>query len=104
MDPATGDLWIADVGGASWEEIDFIPASSLGGENLGWRCYEGNHEFEFDEDCELEELLFPIHEYSHGGGRCAIIGGEVYRGCGIPELRAPSCTSSAAWRTAIRSR
>ena len=43
FDRETGDLWIADVGQNAWEEIDFQLASSPGGENYGWRCYEGNH-------------------------------------------------------------
>jgi glucose/arabinose dehydrogenase len=41
FDRATGDLYIADVGQGSREEISFQPASSLGGENYGWRCMEG---------------------------------------------------------------
>jgi hypothetical protein len=28
-----------------------------------------------------------VYDYDHGGGRCAIIGGYVYRGAAIPELR-----------------
>lgn len=44
FDRATGDLWIGDVGQNSWEEIDFQPANSGGGENYGWRCYEGNQD------------------------------------------------------------
>jgi glucose/arabinose dehydrogenase len=36
FDRATGDLWIGDVGDATWEEVDFQPASSRGGGNYGW--------------------------------------------------------------------
>ncbi len=34
-------------------------------------------------------MTLPIHEYSHGGNpfRCSISGGEVYRGCAIPDLQ-----------------
>ena len=35
FDRATGDLWIADVGQNAWEEIDFQPRASAGGENYG---------------------------------------------------------------------
>jgi glucose/arabinose dehydrogenase len=35
FDAVTGDLYIADVGQSSWEEIDFQHASSAGGENWG---------------------------------------------------------------------
>ena len=46
FDRQTGDLWIADVGQGDWEEINMQPAASNGGENYGWRCYEGNIAFE----------------------------------------------------------
>ncbi len=42
FDRSTFDLFIADVGQGSWEEIDFQPASSRGGENYGWRIMEGD--------------------------------------------------------------
>ncbi|MFT5058798.1 MAG: glucose/arabinose dehydrogenase, partial [Planctomycetota bacterium] len=45
FDSATGDMYIGDVGQNAWEEIDFQPASSTGGENYGWKCMEGNHCF-----------------------------------------------------------
>ena len=41
FDRATGDLYVADVGQNSYEEIDFAPASSPGGENYGWKLMEG---------------------------------------------------------------
>jgi glucose/arabinose dehydrogenase len=85
FDAATGDLYIADVGQNAWEEIDFQPAASPGGENWGWRCREGAHVF--DATCaSLPGLLDPVYEYSHAVGR-SITGGEVYRGCAIPDLR-----------------
>ncbi len=89
FDPLTGDLYIADVGQADWEEIDFQPGDSPGGENWGWRCREGAHNFDFSGDCLTATLLDPIYEYHHIGttSRCSIIGGEVYRGCAIPWLR-----------------
>ncbi|MBI4717920.1 MAG: PQQ-dependent sugar dehydrogenase [Planctomycetes bacterium] len=88
FDTATGDLYIADVGQGTWEEINFQPAASTGGENWGWRCREGAHNFNFTANCATATLLDPIHEYSHGGSpfRCSISGGEVYRGCAIPDL------------------
>ncbi len=81
FDPATGDLYIADVGERSIEELNFQPAASAGGENYGWPCYEGSQ----GSGCEGQELTFPIHEYDDSVGR-SIIGGEVYRGCGINGL------------------
>ena len=45
FDRATGDLYLGDVGQNTWEEIDFQPASSTGGENYGWNAYEATHVF-----------------------------------------------------------
>jgi glucose/arabinose dehydrogenase len=85
FDPATGDLYIADVGQGAWEEVNFQPAASPGGENWGWRCREGAHPF--DAGCSATPgLIDPVHEYDHSVGR-SITGGEVYRGCAIPDLR-----------------
>jgi len=46
FDSETGDLYIGDVGQNEIEEIDFQPADSDGGENYGWRAYEGDDVFE----------------------------------------------------------
>ena len=46
FDRVTGDFFIADVGQNAWEEINFQPASSAGGENYGWDVLEGMHCFE----------------------------------------------------------
>jgi len=79
FDRLTGDLWIADVGQDSIEEVDFQPAAGKGGENYGWRCYEGNNIYN-NSGCKAENLYtFPIYTYPHGE-ECAIIGGFVYRG------------------------
>ncbi len=43
FDPETGDLYIADVGQNHWEEINFQPADSRGGENYGWAKRMGTH-------------------------------------------------------------
>jgi glucose/arabinose dehydrogenase len=89
FDRLTGDLYIADVGQGAWEELSFQPASSTGGDNWGWRCREGAHDFNVSGPaCPVATLLDPIHEYPHGGtpDRCAITGGEVYRGSAIPGL------------------
>ncbi len=89
FDPVTGELYIADVGESEWEEINVHPADSTGGENWGWRCREGMHDFDLsDPACATANLLDPIHEYSHQDGTfpCSITGGEVYRGCAMPQL------------------
>jgi len=83
FDRLTDDLFIADVGQDTWEEIDFAPAGSTGGENWGWRCYEGNHPFN-TQGCALPANYdFPIFEYSHDLG-CSVTGGYAYRGSALP--------------------
>ena len=82
FDRTTDDLYIADVGQGLWEEVDVQPASSGGGENYGWRLMEGNACFNPPTNCNDGSLVLPVHEYSHGGGRCSISGGYVYRGSG----------------------
>ncbi len=87
FDRATGDLWIADVGQNNYEEIDFEPAGSAGGNNYGWRCMEGFHCTGLTGcTCNDAGLVLPIHEYTHSQG-CSVTGGSVYRGAAIPHLR-----------------
>lgn len=84
FDRATGDLYIADVGGNAWEEINFQPADSAGGENYGWNLYEGSHPY--SQNASLDNLVMPIAEYSHALG-ITVVGGYVYRGEAIPDLQ-----------------
>lgn len=77
FDSVTGDLYIGDVGQGEWEEIDFIPADSAGGENFGWDYREGAHDYEGGGPADM---IDPIAEYSHGEGGCSVTGGYVYRG------------------------
>jgi hypothetical protein len=79
FDRLTGDLFIGDVGENNWEEINFQPAGSPGGQNYGWRRMEGNHCLNPSSNCNDGTLVFPIIEYSHGNG-CSVIGGYRYRG------------------------
>ncbi len=82
FDRETGDMFIADVGQNQWEEVNFEPADAGGGLNYGWRCYEGNQNFNLS-GCEAPEYVFPIVDYNHsstGGPHCSITGGRVYRG------------------------
>jgi glucose/arabinose dehydrogenase len=83
FDPATRDLWIADVGQGGWEEIDHERAG-LGGRNYGWNRLEGSHRFQGSPPAGA---VGPVLEYDHDGGACTVIGGSVYRGRAIPELR-----------------
>lgn len=79
FDRQTGDVYIGDVGQSSYEEIDFQPASSTGGENYGWNIMEGAHCFN-SATCDQTGLVLPVAEYEHSQGDCSITGGLVYRG------------------------
>jgi glucose/arabinose dehydrogenase len=86
FDRQTGDLYLGDVGQGSWEEIDYQPASSLGGENYGWNILEG-FECYTDPTCDDSGLVPPAHVYAtHLDGTCAVTGGYVYRGAAYPDL------------------
>ncbi len=81
FDRATGDLWIADVGEAHWEEVNLEPASSDGGRNYGWRICEASYLTGTSTPCNLPGSILPELEYSISGtSECAITGGYRYRG------------------------
>ena len=86
FDRQTGDLWIGDVGQSLYEEIDFQPASSIGGQNYGWRKMEGFHCYNPSVACSDATMTLPILEYSHADGSCSVTGGYRYRG-GFQRLR-----------------
>ena len=77
FDSQTGELYIADVGQGTWEEIDFLPAGSPGGANFGWNLREGAHDYKGSASAGL---IDPVAEYSHAEGGCSVTGGYVYRG------------------------
>lgn len=83
FDRVTGDLWIADVGQDEWEEVNFQPAASQGGENYGWAAYEGTHLYPGG---IAVNHVFPVAEYANANGDCSVTGGHVYRGGAVPAL------------------
>jgi glucose/arabinose dehydrogenase len=93
FDRATGDMYVADVGEGTREEISFQSAQSPGGENYGWKIMEGTSCFSSTgcaataPACNAPSLVPPIHDYGWNPteGTC-VIGGYVYRGCAIPGL------------------
>ncbi len=100
FDSETGDLYLGDVGQNKWEEINFQPGSSSGGENYGWKIMEGNHCFHPEVNCDTSGLTLPIFEYPNDANYmrtltgmdqpevdgCSVTGGYVYRGNKIPGL------------------
>ncbi|MEQ8358425.1 MAG: PQQ-dependent sugar dehydrogenase [Cytophagales bacterium] len=86
FDRQSGDLWIGDVGQDAKEEIDFQPFTSAGGENYGWRCYEGTSAYNTTGCLPDTIMTDPVYEYTHSSGGCSVTGGLVYRGSRYPGL------------------
>ena len=86
FDRATGDLWIADVGQNTWEEVHVVEkAARRGGMNFGWSRMEGRACFS-SKPCSTSGLQQPVFVYGRDDG-CSITGGYVYRGAAIPALQ-----------------
>ncbi len=81
FDRVSGDLYIADVGQGTYEEVDFWPAGSPSGVNYGWNIREGMHPFKGQTG---EGLTDPVAEYDHTLG-CSITGGVVVHDPALPE-------------------
>jgi glucose/arabinose dehydrogenase len=90
FDRQTGDLWIGDVGQASWEEVDrSVKGSAVAAgraANYGWRVMEGRHCYAPATGCSTTGKVLPLVEYAHAGGRCSVTGGYVYRGTAYPDM------------------
>ena len=85
FDRQTGDLWIADVGQAREEEVDFQPPG-VAGRNYCWSYKEGTLIYNANIPCTIGTPTDPIIEYDHSAGKCAIIGGYRYRGSRFPRM------------------
>ncbi|MBK8338523.1 MAG: PQQ-dependent sugar dehydrogenase [Flavobacteriales bacterium] len=89
FDRLTGDLWIGDVGQNAWEEVDYWPAGNNSGPNFGWRCYEGDANYNTQGCQGMSNYEFPVTTHENvatGGTWCSSIGGRVYRGSAWPHL------------------
>lgn len=85
FDREMGDMYLADVGQNQWEEVNFQPADSVGGENYGWSAYEASYPYSGAQPAS--DVVMPVLEYNHSGGHCSITGGYVYRGEALPDLQ-----------------
>ncbi len=92
FDRETDDLWIGDVGNAAFEEINRQAGASAGGQNYGWDCREGAHDFT---DTFVDNppgipcpgpFTDPHLEYAHTPQICAVVAGYVYRGTVFPDM------------------
>ncbi len=79
FDSVTGDLWVADVGQNTWEEINVVES----GKNYGWKTREGSHDLY--PGTNVTEITDPVWEYNHSLGN-SITGGYVYYGSRLPSL------------------
>jgi len=81
FDSLTGDLWIADVGQSTLEEINLAPAVDglNAGKRLsfGWSAFEAANRFNGDQPDQGHTL--PVASYTHEGGNCSVSGGVVAR-------------------------
>ena len=87
FDRQTGDLWIGDVGERAREEVD-LAAAGVGGQNFGWRCYEGTIPTPtIEAPCTPPGHVPPLFDLEHETDEvCSITGGYVVRDPGLPSL------------------
>lgn len=96
-------LFVGDAGQSRWEEVDLVTK----GGNYGWNVKEGTHCFNAQDDtvdmpsCPDRvgpghpdtgaPLIDPIIEHANasqpGGPGVVVVGGNVYRGSALPQLR-----------------
>jgi len=85
FDRATGDMYIADVGQGTVEEVSFQPADAPAGRNYGWSLMEGTRCYDLSGCASRTDLVRPVFEYGRSDG-VSISGGYVYRGSKFPFL------------------
>jgi glucose/arabinose dehydrogenase len=95
FDRIGGEMLLGDVGESVWEEIDCQKPDSVGGENYGWKRYEGPQcpspstaSCSTPGSCMIPGYKSPKRVYDHAtaGFSCSVIGGYVYRGCRMSDL------------------
>jgi glucose/arabinose dehydrogenase len=85
FDRATGDLTLADVGQAAWEEVDFAPSGTGAGAFYGWDAFEGTARV-LSEPVPAAPHVPPVLTRPHSEGDCSITGGYVARAPDLPSL------------------
>ena len=91
IDPASGDVFIGDVGQGTYEEVDYIPNGTVG-TNFGWAVFEGPDCFTADpqgnQGCSspgaYTRAVVEIDRRSNGEN--SVIAGAVYRGTCMSDL------------------
>ena len=85
VDRLTGDVWVADVGESTWEEVNVIQSGGF----YGWPYYEGDDllpEQQPQPGTAARRTSSPVTTYGGGSGGRSISGGFVYRGAALPSL------------------
>jgi hypothetical protein len=82
-----GNLWIADVGQDTWEEVNLgraVDGAGLG-KSFGWSAFEAKSRFNSDQAAGGH--LFPVFSYKHGDAGCSISGGTRIRDTNLISLK-----------------
>ncbi len=76
--PGTNEVWIADVGWNTWEELNKIPDLTTA-RNFGWPCWEGNAaQYAGLNICPTQaQTVAPVLTYNHGA---SVVAGD---GCTV---------------------
>jgi glucose/arabinose dehydrogenase len=83
FDKLTSQLWVADVGQNTWEEVNLVER----GGNYGWGDMEGEFCFSDRPSCSTKNKILPLASINHTTGVCSITGGFVYRGAQHPKAQ-----------------
>jgi glucose/arabinose dehydrogenase len=83
FDRRTGALMIGDVGQDTQEELDYLPAGGICGNNFGWSAFEGTNRFNPDQTAP--KAVSPMLAYGRDRG-CSVSGGFVVRDPSLPAL------------------
>ena len=81
FDRQTGDIYVGDVGGIN-EEIDYLPAASARGANLGWNCFSGTA---VQTGCTPSPPYFPP-TYEYPSSPDVVVGGYTVRDSSLPSF------------------
>jgi glucose/arabinose dehydrogenase len=81
---SSNNLWIADVGQNTWEEVNVAWAAQGAGKDtsFGWSAWEGNTRYNTDEPAQPHQK--PVFTYKHGDAGCSISGGTRVRDPQLP--------------------
>ena len=84
FDAVGGSMYIADVGQDNWEEIN-VQKRGKGGQNYGWRCYEGKQAYNTDSCTAFNKYTAPtcLSSYRFNNKGLLCYWWVLYRGANI---------------------